>query len=177
MIINQFKRRSLSWIHLPTHLHDEFEAFGTSRRNWWSEFTATNQIHYGTLFHILIWYFTCQQFPKDHTKRPDVHLFRTSGLLNRLWRHPGDCTREAHFFTDFVPCSRGAKVAYLYYFFLPYQNTAKKLCNHKLIITKQMFYFGLFKSRWMILCECKYCMPLAICFDHVITRLGVTAFF
>lgn len=38
-------------------------------------------------------------------------------------------------------------------------------------------HFGLFKSRWMILCECRYCIPLAICFDHVITLAGVTAFF
>lgn len=44
-------------------------------------------------------------------------------------------------------------------------------------IKEQTTHLGLFKSLWIILCECRYCIPLAICFDHVITLFGVTAFF
>lgn len=38
-----------------------------------------------------------------------------------------------------------------------------------------MSTLGDFKSRCMILCACKYCMPKAICFAHAISLDGGTS--
>lgn len=106
-------------------------------------------------------------------------------FLVRQLNLPRNCASKAHFGALLVPLATRAEIADLHYFIHSDQNAATKIISvnssHRqdaIVLESSLSstHLGLFKSRWIILCECRYCMPSAICFAHETIRTGCTTF-